>query len=112
MLSRSRPREPAARTIRTPSTMHVAPIPVDEGTLNLSVESRGPLFARARERLSATMMSERRVSLIETPPSRSDEPRLSGTNLATSAPSGHCFFVDGEWKCVGDRCGIQQHRPD
>jgi hypothetical protein len=36
--------------------------------------------------------------------------RTEKTMVASS--DDHCFFVDGEWKCVGERCRNLKHRPE
>ena len=92
MLSRSRSRELAASTTGASSTVSVDATYV--------VEAGGSLLARARERLGVAVMS-----------GSGEQPRIAARSTI-SEPSEHCFFVDGAWKCVGDRCRIQQHRQD
>lgn len=56
-------------------------------------------------------------------PTRTDNPLsvLVGGEVPTSVVTstsaliesgGHCFFVNGEWNCVGERCSNPRHRPD
>lgn len=31
---------------------------------------------------------------------------------AAAGSDDHCLFIDGEWSCVGERCGNSRHRVD
>jgi hypothetical protein len=76
------------------------------------VVTGGSFLARARGRLGVSTIIAGDVTVIESRSSRSSVQRLTAADNASAASSEHCFFVDGKWKCVGDRCRIQKHRVD
>jgi hypothetical protein len=71
--------------------------------------SGGSLLAWARSRRDIAAMVSGRTVANETALSRSSDQGFMAARIGTS---DHCFFIDGAWKCVGDKCRIQNHRPD
>jgi hypothetical protein len=131
MLSRNRSGEQSVNAAPPSPTRIQDPFPILVGediatseatriSAQRSVETGGSFLTRARGRLGVSASRRLGVStiiaanvrVIETQSSHSSVQRLTAADNASAASSEHCFFVDGKWECVGDRCRIQKHRVD
>jgi hypothetical protein len=123
MLSRNRSGEQSDNATRSSPPRIPNPFPILVGediatseatriNAQHSVETIGSLLARARGRLGVSTIISGHAMVIETRSSRSSVQGVTAIDNAIAASFEHCFFVDGKWKCVGDRCRIQKHRVD
>ena len=123
MLSRNRSGEQSVNAAPPSPTRIQDPFPILVGediatseatriSAQRSVETGGSFLTRARGRLGVSTIIAANVRVIETQSSHSSVQRLTAADNASAASSEHCFFVDGKWECVGDRCRIQKHRVD
>jgi hypothetical protein len=116
MLSKNRSIRQAASVeisspTRTENSLEVL-VGADKATdmrLPNTAASGGSLLAWARGRRDAPASVSDRAMDYESPLAQSSD---QGLTAARNATSEHCFFIEGAWKCVGDRCRNQKHRPD